>query len=68
MTRKKQPQTEEQDSRPFSKKDFINSIVKKKQKNKFLSTAAIISMTDKRGKIIFVNEKFEKVSGWKLKR
>jgi len=37
MTRKKQPQTEEQDSRPFSKKDFINSIVKKKQKNKFLT-------------------------------
>ena len=37
MTRKKQPQTEEQDSKPFSKKDFINSIVKKKQKNKFLT-------------------------------
>ena len=38
MTRKKpQSQTEEQDSKPFSKKDFINSIVKKKQKNKFLT-------------------------------
>ncbi len=37
MTRKKQPQTEEQESKPFSKKDFINSIVKKKQKNKFLT-------------------------------
>jgi len=38
MTRKKpQTQTEEQDSKPFSKKDFINSIVKKKQKNKFLT-------------------------------
>ena len=38
MTRKKpQSQTEEHDSKPFSKKDFINSIVKKKQKNKFLT-------------------------------
>jgi phosphate starvation-inducible PhoH-like protein len=38
MTRKKpQSQTEEQDSKPFSKKDFINSIIKKKQKNKFLT-------------------------------
>ena len=36
------------------------------QSDKFLSTAAIISMTDKRGKITFVNEKFETVSGWKL--
>ena len=38
MTRKKpQPQTEDHESKPFSKKDFINSIVKKKQKNKFLT-------------------------------
>jgi phosphate starvation-inducible PhoH-like protein len=38
MTRKKQAiNTEEGDARPFSKKDFINSIVKKKQKNKFLT-------------------------------
>jgi len=38
MTRKKQQhQTEEQDSKPFSKKDFINSVVKKKVKNKFLT-------------------------------
>jgi phosphate starvation-inducible PhoH-like protein len=39
MTRKK-PQTsntEENDSKPFSKKDFINSVIKKKQKNKFLT-------------------------------
>jgi PAS domain S-box-containing protein len=36
------------------------------QSDKFLSTAAIISITDKHGKITFVNEKFEKVSGWKL--
>jgi phosphate starvation-inducible PhoH-like protein len=39
MTRKKpnQPQTEEQDSKPFSRKDFINSVIKKKVKNKFLT-------------------------------
>lgn len=38
MTRKKpQPQTEEQESKPVSKKDLINSVVKKRQKNKFLS-------------------------------
>ena len=36
------------------------------QSDKFLSTAAIISITDKYGKITFVNEKFEQVSGWKL--
>jgi PAS domain S-box-containing protein len=39
---------------------------KMEQSDKFLNTAAIISMTDKYGKITFVNEKFEKVSGWKL--
>jgi len=38
MTRKRQPnQSEENETKPFSKKDYINSIVKKKQKNKFLS-------------------------------
>ena len=39
---------------------------KMEQSDKFLSTAAIISITDKYGKITFVNEKFEQVSGWKL--
>lgn len=40
MTRRKptQPQNDEPESKPFSKKDFINSIIKKKQKNKFLTT------------------------------
>ena len=28
---------EDQESKPFSKKEFINSVIKKKQKNKFLS-------------------------------
>ena len=39
MTRKKpQPQpTEESENKVFSKKDFINAVIKKKQKNKFLS-------------------------------
>jgi phosphate starvation-inducible PhoH-like protein len=36
MTRRRQT-TDEQDSKPFSRKDLINSIIKKKQKNKFLS-------------------------------
>ena len=38
MTRKKPiQQTEDQESKPFSKKDFINSVIKKKVKNKFLT-------------------------------
>jgi len=38
MIRKKQPQqNEEGESRPFSRKDFINSVIKKKVKNKFLT-------------------------------
>ena len=36
------------------------------QTDKFLSTAAIISIADKHGKITYVNEKFEQVSGYKL--
>jgi len=40
MVRKKSDpsiKSETQDSKPFSKKDFINSVIKRKQKNKFLS-------------------------------
>ena len=38
MTKRKiQPQNEESEIKTFSKKDFINSIIKKKQKNKFLT-------------------------------
>lgn len=38
MTRKKPPiQKDETVQQPFSRKDFINTIIKKKQKNKFLS-------------------------------
>jgi PAS domain S-box-containing protein len=43
-----------------------NQKYKAEQSDKFLSVAAIISITDKHGKITFVNEKFEKVSGYKL--
>jgi phosphate starvation-inducible PhoH-like protein len=37
MTRKKVTQNDDQESKPFSRKDFINAVIKKKQKNKFLS-------------------------------
>ena len=39
MTRSKKPiqQSDEPEGKPFSKKDFINTVIKKKQKNKFLS-------------------------------
>jgi len=38
MTRKKPlPQNEESEVKPFSRKEYINSVIKKKQKNKFLS-------------------------------
>ena len=40
MTRKKLDPSikpESVDSKPFSRKDFINSVIKRKQKNKFLS-------------------------------
>jgi PAS domain S-box-containing protein len=34
--------------------------------DKFIDKAAIISITDKNGKITYVNKKFEDISGWKL--
>jgi phosphate starvation-inducible PhoH-like protein len=38
MTTKRKPtQQKEESTQPFSKKDFINSVIKKKQKNKFLT-------------------------------
>ena len=37
MTKKKQISSEDVDPKPFSKKDFINNTIKKRQKNKFLS-------------------------------
>ena len=37
MTRKKVTQNDESESKPFSRKEFINSVIKKRQKNKYLS-------------------------------
>ena len=37
IRKKPQTQTEDTESKPISKKDFINSTIKRKQKNKFLS-------------------------------
>jgi phosphate starvation-inducible PhoH-like protein len=37
MNRKKVTQNDESESKPFSRKDFINAVIKKKQRNKFLS-------------------------------
>jgi hypothetical protein len=49
MTRRKiQPQNEESEIKTFSKKDFINSIIKKKQKNKFLQKTKKIIITFKK--------------------
>jgi PAS domain S-box-containing protein len=46
----------------------INNVQTKKlnDTDKFIDKASIISVTDRKGKITYVNEKFEKVSGWKL--
>jgi len=41
-------------------------IKKLDESDKFIDKAAIISVTDRKGKITYVNDKFEKVSGWKL--
>jgi PAS domain S-box-containing protein len=43
--------------------DFLKRI---KDTEEFIATAAIISITDERGKITYVNKKFEEVSGWSL--
>lgn len=43
--------------------DFLKKI---KDSEEFIAEAAIISITDERGKITYVNKKFEEVSGWSL--
>jgi len=37
MTRKTKPKEEQTVTQPFSRKDFINTVIKKKQRNKFLT-------------------------------
>jgi phosphate starvation-inducible PhoH-like protein len=37
MTRKPKPKEEQTTTQPFSRKDFINAVIKKKQRNKFLT-------------------------------
>ena len=45
-----------------------NDLTRRNQETeKFINEAAIVSITDSKGKIIHVNSKFEEVSGWKLK-
>ena len=36
------------------------------ESDKFIDKAAIISVADRKGRITYVNDKFEQVSGWKL--
>jgi methyl-accepting chemotaxis protein len=43
--------------------DFLKRI---KDSEEFIATASIISITDEKGKITYVNKKFEDVSGWSL--
>ena len=43
--------------------EFLKKI---KDSEEFIATASIISITDKYGKITYVNKKFEEVSGWSL--
>jgi PAS domain S-box-containing protein len=52
----------------FFKTLFSSLLIKREldEADKFIDKAAIISITDECGKIIYVNEKFENVSGWKL--
>jgi PAS domain S-box-containing protein len=47
--------------------DITRTLLKKiKDTDEFINTAAIISITDEKGKITYVNKKFEDVSGWSL--
>jgi PAS domain S-box-containing protein len=43
-----------------------NLIKQIKDSEEFIATASIISITDEKGKITYVNKKFEDVSGWSL--
>jgi PAS domain S-box-containing protein len=48
-------------------KDDKNELIEEyKNMNNFVNTASIVSKTDKNGKIIYVNKKFEEISGYIL--
>jgi PAS domain S-box-containing protein len=48
-------------------RELIGSQIKKlDETDKFIDKAAIISIADRKGRITYVNDKFEEVSGWKL--
>jgi PAS domain S-box-containing protein len=51
----------------YSVKEGNDLIRRNKETEEFLNTSSIISITDNKGKITYVNDKFEEVSGWKLK-
>ena len=48
-------------------RDHIEDLQHRKaDDDKFINSSSIISVADKNGKITYVNEKFEKISGWTL--
>lgn len=51
----------------YSVKENVLEQKRTKDLEKFINTAALMSKTDKHGKIIYVNKKFEEVSGYKSK-
>ena len=50
----------------YSVKEGNDLLRRNKETEKFLNESSIISITDKYGKITYVNKKFEEVSGWSL--
>jgi len=51
----------------YSVKENVLEQKRTKDLEKFINVAALVSKTDKHGKITYVNKRFEEVSGWKSK-